>query len=76
MFDEQYSEEYQVCLWKAGEIAPASTYVRIDDHSYRRVTLDCEGPLPATFDGHVACYCALPKIDVKRVQRQLVIVSQ
>jgi len=38
------------------------------------VTLDCEGPLPATFDGHVACYRALPKIDIKHVEQRLVMV--
>jgi len=76
MFDEEYSEEYQTSLWKAGEVAPAGTYVRIDEHSSRTVTLDDEGPLPATFDGHVACYRAFPRIDIQHVQRQLVIVSQ
>jgi hypothetical protein len=44
-------------LWKAGEVVPAGTYVRVDDRSYRAVTLEREEPLPATFDGHVALYC-------------------
>jgi hypothetical protein len=51
-----FSEEYQMHVWKAGEIVPAGTYVRIDDRSYRTIILDSPGPLPATFDGHVALY--------------------
>ncbi len=50
-------EECQMPLWKAGEVVPAGTYVRVDDRSYRAVILNQEGPLPATFDGHVALYC-------------------
>ncbi len=50
-------EECQMPLWKAGEVVPAGTYVRVDDRSYRSVILNQEGPLPATFDGHVALYC-------------------
>ena len=50
-------EECQMPLWKAGEVVPAGTYVRVDDRSYRAVILDLEGPRPATFDGHVALYC-------------------
>ena len=50
-------EECQMPLWKAGEVVPAGTYVRVDDRSYRPVVLNQEGPLPATFDGHVALYC-------------------
>jgi hypothetical protein len=75
MFNEEYSEEYQTSLWKAGEVAPAGTYIRIDAQPYRTVTLDDEGPLPATFDGHIAFYCVLPKINLyaKRVQQELVI---
>ena len=74
MFDEEYPEEYQTQIWKAGEIAPAGTYVRIDQQSHRLITLDGEGPLPATFDGHVACYRALPKIDIKHIEQRLVVV--
>lgn len=51
-------EECQMPLWKAGEVAPAGTYVRVDDHSYRAVTLKQGEPLPATFDGCIALYCA------------------
>ncbi len=50
-------EECQMPLWKAGEVVPAGTYVRVDNRSYRLVILDQEGPLPATFDGQVALYC-------------------
>jgi hypothetical protein len=50
-------EECQMPLWKAGEVVPAGTYVRVDDRSYRTVILNQEGLLPATFDGHVALYC-------------------
>lgn len=74
MFDEEYPEEYQAQIWKAGEIVSAGTYVRIDQQSYRLVTLDCEGALPATFDGHVAYYRVLPKIDIKQAEQRLVMV--
>ena len=50
-------EECQMPLWKAGEVVPAGTYVRVDDRSYCAVILDLEGPRPSTFDGHVALYC-------------------
>ncbi len=50
-------EECQMPLWKAGEIVAAGTYVRVDDNSYHVVILDEQGPLPATFDGHIALYC-------------------
>lgn len=50
-------EECQTLLWKAGEIVPAGIYTRVDDRSYRAVVLEQEGPLPATFDGHIALYC-------------------
>ncbi len=50
-------EECQIPLWKAGEVVPAGTYVRVDDRSYRAVILNQEGSLPATFDGHIALYC-------------------
>ena len=51
-------DEYQIPLWKAGEFVPAGTYVRVDDLSYKVVVLRQDGPLPATFDGHVALYRA------------------
>jgi hypothetical protein len=55
-------EECQLPLWKAGEVAPAGTYARVDDQSHQMVLLDQEGPLPATFDGHVALYRAAARI--------------
>lgn len=51
-------EECQQDLWTAGEMVLAGTYTRVDDHSYRVVILEQEGPLPAAFDGHVALYCS------------------
>jgi hypothetical protein len=57
-----FNEEYQMLVWKAGEIVPAGTYVRIDDLSYRTIILDHDGPLPATFDGHVALYSISPNV--------------
>lgn len=51
-------DEYDAPVWKAGEVVPAGTYVRVDDLSYKTVTLEQEEPLPASFDGHVAVYCA------------------
>jgi len=50
-------EECQQSLWKAGEVVPAGVYARVDDNSYHLVTLEQEGPLPASFDGHTAYYC-------------------
>lgn len=43
-------------LYQAGEVVPAGEYARVDDGSFRRLVLDRTGPLPATFDGHVAEY--------------------
>jgi hypothetical protein len=53
-----HCEECQQALWKAGEIVPAGAYARVDDNSYHLVTLEQEGPLPASFDGHTAWYCS------------------
>jgi hypothetical protein len=54
-----WNDEYQANIWHAGEFVSAGTYVRVDDRSHHVVTLDQEGLLPATFDGHVAMYRAL-----------------
>jgi len=54
--------EHQDLVWKAGEVVLPGTYIRIDDDSYRKITLTHKGPLPATFDGHVALYCMMSKI--------------
>lgn len=51
-------EECQQELWKAGDIVPAGAYARVDDQSYHVVLLEQAGRLPATFDGHLALYCA------------------
>jgi hypothetical protein len=74
MFDEEYTGEFQEHIWKAGEIVPAGTYVRIDELPYRVVTLESKGPLPATFDGHIACYRTLPRMDIKQIERRPVMV--
>ncbi len=72
-------EESQMPWWKAGEVAPPGIYLRVDDASYRVVILDREGPLPATFDGHVALYCPAAKnwagMDCASPQRSLVASS-
>jgi len=49
-------DECGIALFEAGAIVPAGTYVRVDDRSFRRVTLQQRGPLPASFDGHIAEY--------------------
>lgn len=69
-------EECQMPLWKAGEVVPAGTYVRVDDRSYRAVTLDLEGSLPATFDGHIALYCTSACECMDHAQRKLVADSE
>jgi hypothetical protein len=55
-------DEYHLPLWKAGEVVPAGVYVRVDDQSYKMVTLQQKEPLPATFDGHIALYRASTQI--------------
>lgn len=55
-------EEQQVSIWKAGELVPAGIYIRIDDASYRKVLLRQAGHLPASFDGHIACYRAAARL--------------
>jgi hypothetical protein len=54
------AEEYGRPLWRAGEMVPAGSYLRVDDRSYRVVVLEQAGPLPASCDGHVAWYCQAP----------------
>ncbi len=51
-------DECGTALFEAGDVAPAGVYTRVDDGSFRRVTLEAAGPLPASFDGHVAEYRA------------------
>ncbi len=51
-------DESHIPLWKAGEVVSAGSYVRVDDRSYKMITLSQKGPLPASFDGHIALYRA------------------
>ncbi len=48
--------EYLPETYRAGEFAPAGTYMRVDDGSRRVVVLEQDGLLPPGFDGHVAIY--------------------
>ena len=43
-------------LYEAGEVVPAGDYTRVDDRSFRHVALIQRGPLPPSFDGHIALY--------------------
>jgi len=56
-----WSEEDHTEIWKAGDIAPAGTYIRLDNHSFHRVVLLREEPLPASCDGQVAWYALAPQ---------------
>lgn len=47
-----------VMVYQAGEVVPAGYYARVDDGSYHTVLLQQPGPLPPSFDGHVALYRA------------------
>jgi hypothetical protein len=51
------AEEHDIQIWRAGDVVPAGTYLRVDDHSYRVIILNEQGHLPASCDGHVALYC-------------------
>lgn len=53
--DEQ-CEECGTRLYRAGDRVPAGTYVRVDDWSFHPVSLSAAGPLPPSFDGHIAFY--------------------
>lgn len=53
-------EENGMQLWQAREYVPAGIYLRVDDHSYRAIVLEQPGPLPASYDGHIAHYCQAP----------------
>ena len=54
----EYCEECGTRLYQAGERVSAGTYLRVDDGSFQRLRLSSTGPLPASFDGHVALYRA------------------
>lgn len=62
------AEEHGIHVWRAGDIVPAGTYLRVDDHSYRVIVLEREGHLPASYDGHVASYCQAPLMCPTSVQ--------
>lgn len=49
-------DECGTALYEAGDVVPAGVYARIDDGSFRRITLKRQGRLPASFDGHIAQY--------------------
>ncbi|HEY7348442.1 MAG TPA: hypothetical protein VH599_09035 [Ktedonobacterales bacterium] len=61
-------EEYGMYVWRAGDIAPAGTYLRVDNNSFRVVVLEQEGRLPASYDGHIALYCRAPVMDLVNAQ--------
>lgn len=56
------AEEHGVHVWRAGDIVPAGTYLRVDNNSFRTIVLTQEGRLPASYDGHVALYCRSPAV--------------
>ena len=49
-------EECGCALYEAGDVVPAGVYARVDDASFRQILLARPGPLPASFDGHIAEY--------------------
>jgi hypothetical protein len=51
-------DESGVRIYQAGEVVSAGYYARVDDGSYHLVLLEQPGPLPPSFDGHVALYRA------------------
>lgn len=57
MYTEQ-CDECGIPLYRAGERVLPGTYLRVDDGSFQRLHLSVMGPLPASFDGHVALYRA------------------
>jgi hypothetical protein len=52
----QQCEECGTRLYRAGDQVPAGAYLRVDDGSFHRLDLSAAGPLPASFDGHIAQY--------------------
>ncbi len=53
---DQQCEECGTRLCRAGDQVPAGSYLRVDDGSFHRLDLAAAGPLPASFDGHIAQY--------------------
>ena len=68
-------DECGTALFEAGDDVPAGVYTRVDDGSFRRVTLERAGPLPASFDGHVAEYRAAAGACVCERRRAAVAVA-
>jgi hypothetical protein len=68
-------EGNQFPIWRAGEVVPAGTYARIDDQSYRLITLPEKGPLPASFDGHIAWYRIAAKVSLLSPQTETVLLT-
>lgn len=69
-------DECGTALFEAGDIVPAGIYMRVDDGSFRRVTLEQRGSLPASFDGHVAEYSnAAASCTCERRHAAIVLVS-
>lgn len=51
-------DECGTALYEAGEVVPAGAYMRVDDGMLRQIVLECAGPLPPSYDGHIAWYRA------------------
>ncbi len=62
------TEEYGMELWRAGDLVPAGSYLRVDDHSYRLIVLKEQDHLPGSCDGHVAFYCQASAVCLINVQ--------
>lgn len=64
-------------LYEAGEVVPAGDYTRVDDRSFRHIALTQRGPLPPSFDGHIALYrsAAVPCACESRHTKTIAIVS-
>lgn len=74
MMQSAHGDECEECgthLFQAGERVPAGAYLRVDDGSFQRVSLPATGPLPASFDGHVALYRAAAASCVCETGRQV-----
>ena len=55
-------------LYLAGELVPAGEYCEINDG--RQIVLKTGGFLPASLDGHVACYRRLPRYSPAKLRVQ------
>lgn len=52
--EPQYNENGEE-VFRAGQFVPAGTYLEVE--SYRQVTLESPGRLPASLDGRRSWYC-------------------